>query len=806
MRLILKYILRNIMIKPLRTAVIILCLTAVSLTFSLCITINIASEKAMEELIRSGTGKTDIMLSAEKGFDVIPDLSEDVEFMPVVQAESSLQLHSIDNYKYIQKKNITVLGVDTDKAVNFNVIPQCAQPQNDEIIISYAISQIFGYDSGDVITLPCTGGSELTLTIKEVVLNKNFLSIVPLTVIVTPETARKISGYSDISANIIYVDVKDDNRITEISAELMRNSSDITVQQVMGTAEINDMVSGLTYSFFTLFAVTFMMIIFIISAFSKNIAAERMSSIGTFRSIGAEKKTATATLLIECAVYGIMGGLLGGLLFYALKDTLIGGIIPTAEGFGNRSIYAPLYIPLTGLVLSAVISCVFSLNVVVMTSKASIRDVIFGGKDTVFRPSATVTVTGTILFCVSLILYFLNTGFVFNISTLIAFITGLCLVIPKLMSFISGFAAKHTNGRKFPVLRLALIRSGTKKSAVSEAVICTAVVMLTSSLFILSRSVDMLYSVRNYNCDCIVTELSEKADRYRLITADKSEFIYNTEEVIEISGKNVNINIFGYDGFELFSGISGLPEKIGRNEIALDKAIMKRLGLSEGEKITLVLKKDTARPVKLEMTAISGCESIYYDMRCNGAVINLETYISVYHDYPSVLLAKTSDTDLVRRQIVDSYARFMTAEEYYVQSDSEAESITTLLYMLTFLGIVLAVISVSGNQTIGFEQSRHELAILRSQGMSMRQLSEMLILQAAIITVISSLCFAVFGNTVMNMISAILCSLDMNIPVITSPLGVAVLIAMMSAAVILTAVIPIRALKRMNTAEELKQE
>ncbi|MBQ8613744.1 MAG: hypothetical protein IJ416_05960, partial [Ruminiclostridium sp.] len=59
---------------------------------------------------------------------------------------------------------------------------------------------------------------------------------------------------------------------------------------------------------------------------------------------------------------------------------------------------------------------------------------------------------------------------------------------------------------------------------------------------------------------------------------------------------------------------------------------------------------------------------------------------------------------------------------------------------------------------------------------------------------------------VMNMISAILCSLDMNIPVITSPLGVAVLIAMMSAAVILTAVIPIRALKRMNTAEELKQE
>ena len=139
------------MIKPLRTAVIILCLTALSLTFSLCVTINIVSEKAMEELIRGGTGKTDIMVSSAMGFDEIPVMPEDVYFMPTVQASSFLQLHSIDNYKYIQKKNITVLGVDTDEAVSFSVIPECAQPQNGEIVISCAISQIFGYSSGDEV-------------------------------------------------------------------------------------------------------------------------------------------------------------------------------------------------------------------------------------------------------------------------------------------------------------------------------------------------------------------------------------------------------------------------------------------------------------------------------------------------------------------------------------------------------------------------------------------------------------------------------------------------------------------------------
>ena len=45
-------------------------------------------------------------------------------------------------------------------------------------------------------------------------------------------------------------------------------------------------------------------------------------------------------------------------------------------------------------------------------------------------------------------------------------------------------------GGRFPVMRFALIQSGTKKTAVMGTVICTAVVMMTASLYILSRSVD----------------------------------------------------------------------------------------------------------------------------------------------------------------------------------------------------------------------------------------------------------------------------------------------------------------------------
>lgn len=78
------------------------------------------------------------------------------------------------------------------------------------------------------------------------------------------------------------------------------------------------------------------MIFFIISAFAKNIASERLSVIGTLRSIGAEKRKASVTLLIECAFYGLFGGILGMLLFYALKDTLLGNMIPRTDHFQRQ--------------------------------------------------------------------------------------------------------------------------------------------------------------------------------------------------------------------------------------------------------------------------------------------------------------------------------------------------------------------------------------------------------------------------------------------------------------------------------------
>lgn len=803
MQIFIKLILRNITIKPFRTLVIVLCLAAVSLTFSLCLTISSASNTAVEDMIRNSMGRTDITMQAERGFETLPELPADCESLPVILAGSYFQVHDISNYKYVQKRSVYVIGVDTERAAKFGFLPKCTAPAENEAVISYALSQRFGYDIGNEITLPCADGSEITLTVSEIVLNKNDLSVMTLAVITAPETARTVLASPGTSATIIYIDAPD-GKESETAEQLCAAYADLHVDQITGTLESRDSIRSVTRAFLIIFAVTLLMILFIISAFSKNIAVERLAVIGTLRSIGAEKGSASLTLLTECAVYGMIGGIIGTVIFYALKDTFLGNMIPRVDGIGGSVSVLP-YVPVFGLVIPAVISCAVSFASLIRTSKMPVKDIIFGGKDNVYQPSVSGAVTGIICIFVAVILFMGSFGFIPSLFGLAAVVTGICLVLPKILSAVSKITAKHTYGGRFPVMRLALIQSGTKKTAVMGTVICTAVVMMTASLYILSRSAEGLYSVRNFNCDAVITNLSERSEYYDIISADSKEFIYTAAETTELNGRQTSVSIFGYHRSEMFKGLRDLPESLGNDEIALDRQMMKRLDIHECDSVTLTLKPDSVRPVTLTFTAVKGIDSVYFDQKCNAAVINLDTYKSVYHDYPSMLLVR-GDTELMHRQLIDKSAEFETAEEYYARMDEGSESITGLLDALAVIGILLAVISVSGQQMIGFEQRKHELAVLRSQGMSISQLSKMLLCETLLTAVLPVLLYLCTGRFVILIIEQTLSSLDMQIPISYEHFGIAVFLTVMTLAVILTVLISIFSLKRMNTAEQLKCE
>lgn len=812
MKLILKYTMKNILIKPLRTIIMVLCLTAVSLAFSLCFLVNSASERIVCEQIRSSTGRADIIAFSEKGFESEAAVEENVDILYVNMTRVGLQLHRIENYKYVQKKQITLLGLDSYKAYEFGLISENTGISDDEILISSAVASLFGYEKGDLLQIPCADGSEITLTIKEIIPCEGFMSIMPRTVVVTSDTANTIMCTAKGTCNTLYLDVEDDKKITEVYNDFVCNYPDANIQQIIGGTDTEEIISGITSAFFAIFAVVFLMVIFIIAGFANSIAAERMSAVGTFRSIGADKTTAAMTLLMESLIYGLLGGIIGGIIFGIIKDMVIANVIAVDVGHtGNYT--TPLYIPLAGAAVTIVTCIGCSLYAVLRTAGLPVKDIIFANKETGFKLSTAQLISGLILFVAAVVLYITDFGFICNIITLMCFETGICLMIPGLLKAVSNLAGKLSQGGRFPIARLSLIQSGTKKSSVMGAVLCTAVISLMTAVFILAVSVDRLYSAHNYSSDIIITELSQKAAEYDAIAKARgitdSEMIYSTEENIQINNDTVNTVVFGYQDYRYFEGIKGLPAEIHSGEAALDGAVLRRLGISVGDNIEIILKADSVRPRQLTLKVVGECNSVYYDMRCNAVVLSMEDYKEVYYDYPSTLLLKADDanvSDRISQLLADDSAVVRTTEEYNIESESDAGSVTTALYCLIYLGMALMTISVAGNRSISFEQRKHEFAILHAVGMSKNQLMRMIMAEMAVLALISSAVSLISCGIIVKILSGILTVLELNVPICFDMGSILIFIVIVVTVIMLMSVQPIYSLVKMNTADRLKYE
>lgn len=809
MQLIFKHTIKNITVNRLRTTVIILCFAAVSLAFLLFATVSSAARMLIENQIRDSTGKTDIILAVQNGFQTDSlILPQGCDNLLLVQTSFDLQLHRIDSFKYVQRKKLNVIGISADKAATFGLLPEYTEPLADELVISSTVARTFGYETDDRISIPCADKSERVFTIKEIIPCENYLSISPMTVIASPESARIIAGINELSYNTLYINVVNDDEISEAYEKLSDMYPDAVIQQLMGTVEINDVVMGTTQTFYIIFAVVFLMIIFVVAAFSKSIVFERMSSVGTLRSIGATKATTVKTLLLENMLCGIIGGFIGVIVFYMIKDTVIGNCVKLSL-YDSVSVEVPLYLPFFALILPTVISCVCSLVYAVSAARLPLRDIIFATKDTSYKLSKLGVGIGFIeLFIFVLLYFFCGINIISGFTELLLFNVGACLVIPLLLYVVSVVARNMRGNSSF--FRLSLIQMSTKKTSVSEIVLCTTAISLTAAVLVITMSVDKLYSYKKYDCDIIISELSEKAQRYEyLLSSDRvssAEVVYHTEENAVINGNAVTVVIFGCNGLKLFKGLVGLPEKISTNEIVLDKTLMERYNIKCGDSVNITLKSASLRPVSLTLTAVNACDSVYYDMRCNAVVINPDVYKQVYFDYPSELLLCSDDTVAVKSSLIDKAAVFQTTDEYNEKSAEEKSSVTSILYVIIILGSVLAIISAAGNQTIGFEQRKHEFAVLHSTGISKRQLALLIISETALSATASVILSAVVSAVSVKIILGILIVLDMNIPLYADIIRITVFVVAMIVAIMLTSVRPILSLKKMNTATLLKRE
>ena len=135
---------------------------------------------------------------------------------------------------------------------------------------------------------------------------------------------------------------EDESMVTQTIAQLQDIYKGYQVQQPFNGEDIKREMESITLPFMLMtFIVAFMSMFIIFSSF-RVITMERLPVIGTFRSIGATRKTTDNIMLVESLLYGIVGsglGLgLGIIILNIMSETLKD---PWIKDMETRAVYTP---------------------------------------------------------------------------------------------------------------------------------------------------------------------------------------------------------------------------------------------------------------------------------------------------------------------------------------------------------------------------------------------------------------------------------------------------------------------------------
>ena len=182
--------------------------------------------------------------------------------------------------------------------------------QGKKIILSKYTADEYGFKLGDYLEIEVLGAKRkfLIAALAEPVGpfqhdGQNINAVVPLDTLATILNARG-------KVTTLYLKVKDPARKGELMEKLAAAYPRYQVRETITAREIEESTKALTTTFQMVGTVVLFMAVYIISTSFKVITRERLLVIGTFRSIGATRRMTNLVLLAESIMYGIIGGIL----------------------------------------------------------------------------------------------------------------------------------------------------------------------------------------------------------------------------------------------------------------------------------------------------------------------------------------------------------------------------------------------------------------------------------------------------------------------------------------------------------------
>ncbi|MBO4496530.1 MAG: ABC transporter permease [Clostridiales bacterium] len=857
MRIVLKNSLKNIFGKPFRTLLIVFAIFACCFCGYLCFDIGSTIETVVAEMVGM-TSTADLMVTSG-GMDLsdMKEILPEAEILTVSAKSETICMKIKNEYNYVTTEGLMLLGMNPAQAVKlgFSDITPIA---DNEILLASALAEKAGYKVGDKITVHDLAEEEVELTIAGLIpkTTKNVLLMGSRGIVNESTGDRLMCGVK--KASFVQIDLADDSKTAEVEVLLKEKYPDASVSKLLLSEKDQAMLDELKAFMYLLFAIMFLLVIFVTASISNRIVSERMSFVGTLRSLGMSAKKTGRILILENVLYALLGSLPASLLYLAVREPLLSSMftMQTSEG-ETMHVALPAMSPIlpVGIILGAIlIECLIPLRAILKALKTSIRDIIFDNRDTEYRFSRVLTIAGLILLAISIVTFFLRSNLLGATGCLLSTVIALALLFPMILRFVTFVVSRIASKTGSASWSLASAETISRKSTVGSGVLLATAAAMCVIIFSIAGAMSESMSEVSFNCDAVIT--CSKPGKYysyvdRLDGVTETERIYSLLDDIVIAksaaaqaatnedaaanmagtanadakdaaAANANSStatektratLYGFPegGYHLYKGYEMLPSKIESDTVVIDSRYAKENGYKEGDSIEITIHPDGLLPVTRTYTIASIVKTSPLEGGEAVVFFSEEEFITLFKDKPYYILINCTDplkiVSMIRIYGQGTFSSVNTYEEEVENAKEEASQITLILGIVIVVAIAMTCIGTISNQLIGFTGRRKECAVMLSTAMSKKQLSGILFREVLITSIASSGIGVLIGHFLTKVIAAAVDS--------TASIGLAInadagrsLLFFLALTIVFAATVlfPIRSLRKMKIAEQIKYE
>lgn len=818
MKIVYKHILKNIFAKPFRTILLVFCITVCAwvAAFSLDFTSNL--EAIVKNMLMQITGSADMVVTEELGMNETFSFSYDTNQLLIYENNAAIIERINGNYAFYKKKEYSVEYFDYDIAMQMQLLSEELNLKDDETAISQVMAKSLDLKVGDTITLLDDADKEHTFTIQKVMAPIGIMNGKKIALL---NKASFTSIYKDTKANIMYLDVKDDTSTKAVKEEIEKINPNVQVNLFMDSEENKVQMKTFKMLFLLIFAICFFLVIFVTMSVSKRIINERMSVVGTFRSLGMSPAFTTKMLLIENAFYGMLGAGIGIGLYCLIRESLFqaivtpqvsGGIVVTMNS-GEMKVGFMVLI----FIMSILVECACPLKEILVASKMSIRDIIFDNKDTAFRMSTTSKVIGLIALITAIVTFIIAKKMELLFLCFVCCVVAVSQLFPLVLKWISSALSKIFHKFNMPIAQLAAKECYARKSTVGSSVLCLTASMLSIIIFIILSSLNAIYDLHTYDTDLIVTAVDyTKPASFSYIKdlngVEDIEMIYCKDTEVHLNDAKKDVTVVGMneENYTQFIAIHKLPETIGHEEFYIDESLARRENIAVGDEVKVTFNSGSFLPMERTLKCAGVVNSFDVNTTCNTIVIAKSLYLECYQDYIAQVLVKCDNPNAVKEKI-ETYssaniAQIQTNEEYYQGWQDKKKGMKGMFLVVIIIGVGLTVIGMISNQLIGFEGRKRECAVLVSTSMTRGKCEKMLFLESLIASGCSL--FVAFFVAMITYIPVgkLFVALGVELPIEYNVVLYTLFLSILWIVFTLVSLFPIRSLHKMKLALQLKYE